>query len=134
MAVIRPFQGLRYSAQAGPIDSLTAPPYDVLSPAERDDYSVRNPHNVVRLTLPDQEPDDRSKFVKYARSAALLSEWRRDGSLLVEGEPAIYRYIQSFTLPQSGDTLVRTSFIALLKTEPYDKGVVLPHENSLPEA
>ena len=68
MAAIRPFQGLRYSAQAGPLDSLTAPPYDVLSPAERDGYAVRNPHNVVHLTLPVSEEDDRSKFVKYARS------------------------------------------------------------------
>jgi uncharacterized protein (DUF1015 family) len=133
MAVIRPFQGLRYSAQAGLLDSLTAPPYDVLSPAQRDEYAVRNPHNVVHLTLPESQPDDRSKFVKYARSAALLSEWRRDGALLIEEEPAIYRYEQTFTLHRSGDALRRTSFIALLKTEPYEAGVVLPHEQTFPK-
>jgi uncharacterized protein (DUF1015 family) len=133
MAVIRPFQGLRYSSAAGDIDSLTAPPYDVLSPAQRDDYAARNKHNIVHLTLPEQEADDRSKFVKYARSAARLAEWRRDGGLVLEEAPTIYRYTQVFSVPRMGEHFVRTSIIALIKIEPYDKGVVLPHEQTFPK-
>ena len=128
MAVIRPFTGLRYSAAAGPIDSLTAPPYDVLTPAQRDEYSVRNPHNIVHLTLPEHEVDDRSKFVKYARSAARLAEWRRDGSLAPEPQPAFYRYTQTFHTHRPDRNYVRTAIIALIKLEPYENGVVLPHE------
>lgn len=133
MAAIRPFRGLRYRADAGSLDSLVAPPYDVLSPAERDGYSVRNPYNVVHLTLPEHKPDDRSKFVKYARSAALLSEWRREGILDAEGTPAFYRYSQSFQIPHTPEALTRTAVIALIKTEPYEKGVVLPHEQTFPK-
>jgi len=133
MAVIRPFQGLRYSVEAGALNTLTAPPYDVLSDEQRDGYAVRNEYNVVHLTLPESKPDDRSKFVKYARSAALLSEWRRQGTLLLENKPAIYRYEQRFSVPHIGEELVRTSIIALLKTEPYEKGVVLPHEQTFPK-
>ena len=133
MAVIRPFRGLRYSAEAGPIDALTAPPYDVLSPAQRDEYAVRNPHNVVHLTLPEQQPDDRSKYVKYARSAARLAEWRRDGSLVAEEFPAIYRYTQTFQANRPPETYSRTAIVALIKVEPYSKGVVLPHEQTFPK-
>ncbi len=133
MAVIRPFRGLRYSAAAGPIDSLTAPPYDVLTPAKRDEFSVRSPHNVVHLTLPEHEADDRSKFVKYARSAARLAEWRRDGSLAEEPQPAIYRYTQTFHSHRPERDFVRTSIIALIKLEPYANGVVLPHEQTFPK-
>ncbi len=133
MAVIRPFMGLRYSAAAGPIDALTAPPYDVLSPAQRDEYAVRNPHNIVHLTLPEHQVDDRSKFVKYARSAALLAEWRRDGSLAVEPHPAIYRYTQTFHSDRPGQGSSRTAIIALIKLEPYENGVVLPHEQTFPK-
>lgn len=133
MAVIRPFQGLRYSVEAGPLGTLTAPPYDVLDDVERTSYGARSPHNVVHLTLPESLPDDRSKYVKYARSAALLGEWRRDGTFLLEPKPAIYRYEQRFTVPGFPEDLVRTSIIALLKTEPYDKGVVLPHEQTFPK-
>jgi uncharacterized protein (DUF1015 family) len=115
------------------LDSLVAPPYDVLSPAERDGYAARNEHNVVRLTLPEQHADDRSKYVKYLRSAATLAEWRRDGTLVLEDEPSIYRYVQSFKLPHIDEAYHRTSFICLIKVEPYEKGVVLPHEQTFPK-
>jgi uncharacterized protein (DUF1015 family) len=133
MAVIRPFQGLRFSADAGSIDALTAPPYDVLSPAQREEYAVRNPHNVVALTLPEAQTDDRSKYVKYARSAARLAEWRRDGTLVAEPRPAFYRYTQSFQTHRPAATFTRTAVIALIKVEPYANGVVLPHEQTFPK-
>ena len=68
MAEIRPFRGLRYSAAAGPLEDLVAPPYDVLSPEERNALAAKNPRNIVHVTLPEELPDDRSKMVKYARS------------------------------------------------------------------
>lgn len=132
MAAIRPFQGLRYSAEAGPLGVLTAPPYDVISGQDRISFGMRSEHNVVHLTLPEQLPDDRSKFVKYARSSAALAEWRRDRTLLLEEKPAIYRYTQRFHIPRHGE-LTRTSIIALIKTEPYSAGVVLPHEQTFPK-
>lgn len=132
MASIRPLRGLRYSASDN-LDSLIAPPYDVLSPAERDAYAAKDPHNVVHLTLPEARPDDRSKFVKYARSAAALAEWRREGALKPEEKPAIYRYRQRFVVPGTHKELERTAFIALLKLEPFEAGVVLPHEFTFPK-
>ncbi|HVT12793.1 MAG TPA: DUF1015 domain-containing protein [Fimbriimonadaceae bacterium] len=133
MATIRPFRGLRYTSKAGRLDKLTAPPYDVLTPAERDGYAARNPHNVVHLTLPESQPDDRSKYIKYARSGALLAEWRREEVLAPEPAPAFYRYVQRYDIPGTPETLERTALIALIKTEPYDKGVVLPHEQTFPK-
>ncbi|HTQ11151.1 MAG TPA: DUF1015 domain-containing protein [Fimbriimonadaceae bacterium] len=133
MATIRPFRGLRYTAHAGSLGQLTAPPYDVLSPSQRDEYAARSPFNVVYLTLPESQPDDRSKYVKYARSAARLAEWRREQVLRPEPEPAFYRYAQRFRIPGTPDSFERTAVIALIKTEPYEKGVVLPHEQTFPK-
>ncbi len=133
MASIRPFLGLRYASDCGPLDGLTAPPYDVLSSEQRDQYAARNNHNVVHLTLPEQKEDDRSKYVKYLRSSALLTEWRKSGALELESSPAFYRYIQHFTIPGSPVPLVRTSIITLIKVEPYENGVVLPHEQTFPK-
>lgn len=133
MAVIRPFTGLRFSPSVGSLDTVVAPPYDVISPAERDDLAGRNPHNVVQLTLPESNPDDRSKFVKYMRSASRLADWKREGALVPEPRPALYRYRQTFTIPGIGDAITRTALIALIKVEPYDKGVVLPHEQTFPK-
>jgi uncharacterized protein (DUF1015 family) len=133
MAVIRPFSGLRYTPAAGPLEALVAPPYDVISPDEREEFVHRSEHNVVHLTLPEQKDDDRSKFVKYARSAAALAEWRREGLIAAEKVPAFYRYTQTFTIPGSLAPHVRNALIALIKVEPYEKGVVLPHEQTFPK-
>lgn len=134
MAEIRPFKGLRYNGEAEPLDLLVAPPYDVLKPEERDAYAAKSPHNIVHMTLPESKSNDRSKYVKYARSAALLSEWRQSGKLKPESQPAFYRYTQTFDVPSLGLTGVkRTAVIALIKTEPYEKGVVLPHEQTFPK-
>src|SRR5579871_2374716 len=110
MAQIRPFSGLRYQPSAGSLDDLTAPPYDVISSEQRIELAARSPHNVVHLTLPEALEGDRSKFVKYARSAATLTQWRKEGVLAPEAHPAIYRYTQGFRLPHSPDHLSRTSF------------------------
>lgn len=132
MAHLRPFHGLRFSRSAGSLDQLVAPPYDVLSAEERDAYAAKNAANVVWLTLPEQLPDDRSKFVKYARSASRLEQWVQAGTLNKEAEPTFYRYIQTFDLPH-GERVTRQSVIALIKVEPYEKGVVLPHEQTFPK-
>lgn len=133
MATIRPFLGLRYSAQAGALDDLVAPPYDVLSQAQRDALAAKNENNIVALTLPEQNKDDRSKYIKYARSSARLEAMKRDGVLVKEAKPAFYRYRQTFTIPGSTTPFERLSLIVTLKVEPYEKNVVLPHEQTFPK-
>ncbi len=133
MATVRPFRGLRFSASAGDPNQLVAPPYDVISPEQRQDLAASNDHNVVHLTLPVQNSDDRSKFVKYARSASALEEWRREGFLKRDEEPSFYRYIQTFPLPGFGMPIDRMALITTIKVEPYEEGVVLPHEQTFPK-
>lgn len=133
MAVLRPFRGLRFSSSAGDLAELVAPPYDVISPDERQALFGHNQHNVVALTLPEQNPDDRSKFVKYARSAARLEQWRNEGVLALESKPAFYRYTQTFSVPGSDQQFERMCLMATIKVEPYEAGVVLPHEQTFPK-
>ncbi len=133
MATVRPFRGLRFDGAAGALSDIVAPPYDVISPEQREALAEKSPYNVVRLTLPEQETDDRSKFVKYARSAARLQEWRREGVLRAEESPAYYRYTQTFAVPGAGQVCSRTKLVTTIKVEPYSNGVVLPHEQTFPK-
>lgn len=132
MADIRPLRGTRYTSKAGELAQLVAPPYDVISPAEREQLASQNPHNVVLLTLPESEDGDRSKFVKYARSSSRLENWVNEGIMSPDPQPCFYRYLQTFTMPD-GARIQRQSLIALIKVEPYEKGVVLPHEQTFPK-
>ena len=119
MAVVKPFCALRYDeATAGPLETLVAPPYDVISPEQREELRGRSPHNVVRLTLPDSE----------AEAARELEDWRETG-VLVEEPPAVWALEQDYVGP---DGIARTRFgiVGSLKVEPYETGTVLPHERT----
>ena len=86
MAEIAPFRGLRYDLS--PVDdpaTLLAPPYDVVSEAERTALEARNPHNVIRLELPRGEGD-----AKYGAARKLLDAWLAEGILRLDERPALY--------------------------------------------
>ena len=119
MAVVKPFRALRYDeAAAGPLETLVAPPYDVISPEQREEFRARSPYNVVRLTLPDSEEE----------AARELEEWRSEG-ILVEEPPAVWALEQEYVGPD-GVARRRFGIVASLKVEPYATGTVLPHEKT----
>ena len=119
MAEIKPFRALRYDAgRVGPLEGLVAPPYDVIGAEERSDYLARSPYNVVHLTLPDSEEE----------AGAALRSWRGEG-VLVEEEPAFWALSQDYVGPD-GVARTRTGLVTALKLEPYDAGIVLPHERT----
>jgi len=119
VAEVKPFRAVRYGGSAGPLDSLVAPPYDVISPAEREELAARSPHNVVHLTLPASE----------AEAGRLWREWRADGTLAEEGEPGFWWLSQDYVGPD-GVARTREGLVAALRAEPYENRVVLPHERT----
>ena len=124
MADIAPLRPLRYNASD--LAPLVAPPYDVISPAERAELMARSPHNVVRLILPDGEGD-----AKYGHAATLLGAWRNEAVLTRDETPAFYRYQQTFTPPGGGAARTRRGFLALVRLVPFSERIVLPHERTL---
>jgi uncharacterized protein (DUF1015 family) len=120
VAELKPFRALRYDERrAGPLADLVAPPYDVLSAAERDEYAAKSPYNVVHLTVPDDE----------AEAARLYAEWQRDGVLVPEPEPTYWWLAQDYVGPD-GVARTREGIVASLRAEPYENQVVLPHERT----
>jgi uncharacterized protein (DUF1015 family) len=120
VADVRPFRAERYDeAKAGPLEQLVAPPYDVISSADREQYLVRSPYNVVHLTLPDDEE----------KAARELADWRAQGVLARDAEPSVWLLSQDYIGPD-GVQRTRSGLVASLRAEPYDRGVVLPHERT----
>ena len=119
MAELKPFRALRYdTGEAGPLESLVAPPYDVIDTAQREDLLAKSPHNVVHLTLPDSEEDAGRAF----------REWREEGILVAE-EPGFWALAQDYVGPD-GVARTRTGLAGSLRIEPYEAGTVLPHERT----
>lgn len=125
MAEIAPFRGILYdTSKAGPAEKVLAPPYDVISPSEREALAAQSPYNCVRLILPEGDGDE-----KYARAARELGTWLEKGVLKRDDQPALYRYAQTFTA--EGQTATRRGFICRIRLARFDEGVVLPHERTL---
>jgi len=126
MADIAPLTPLRYDLAKVALEKVVAPPYDVISPVEREELAARDPYNVVKLILPEGEGD-----AKYARARDLFFAWRTDGVLVRDQEPAFYRYDQTFTPPGGGKAVTRRGFLGLVKIVPLDQKIVMPHERTL---
>jgi uncharacterized protein (DUF1015 family) len=92
-----------------------SPPYDVIAPDEVEKYEARSPHNIIRLIRPGSD---------YAGAGRRLNEWIASG-VLRSDEPSMYVHEVE---TQGGMT--RRDLIAALRLEPYDNGVVLPHERT----
>ena len=131
MAQIYAFQPYRYTEKAGPPEYLLTQPYDKITPAMRSRYLGLSPHNLVRIILGERTAADSESNNVYTRAACHLEEWIDAGILARDGEPGVFPYFQEFTVPDTGERLVRKGFIALGAVEDYSNGVVHRHEQTL---
>lgn len=118
MGLVQPFRALRYDQEvAGPLDRLIAPPWDVISKEDGDRLAAASPYNAIRLIRP-REP---------AEAGRRLVEWTAAGVLRREERPAVWRLEEEFVGPD-GVARVRHGLVVRIGLEPFDAGVVLPHE------
>ncbi len=122
--LFEPFAGLRYDP-AIPLDRVIAPPYDVVDAAERAVLAGRHLANAIHVELPVDDP--RTGLDRYQSAAALLTRWRAEGILQLDGAPAFYAY--RMTVPGGRTT---TGVIGALGCDPAG-GDVLPHEQTMPK-
>ena len=125
-----PFRGLRYNAtQVEGIANVIAPPYDVIKPEEQVALEARHPANIIRLILSQPLDDDTDDANQYTRAGGLMNQWITDGTLVQDASPRYYIYDQSFSAPD-GKHYTRRALIGLVKLEPFENRVVLPHERT----
>jgi len=125
-ANVQAFRGIRYNREKAPdLDAVVAPPYDVISPEQKESFLARDPSNVVRLILPD-EAGGRDK---YSQADHLLHEWLEEGILLHDEQPSMYVCAQEYEV--GGDMIRRIGLTCLVRLEDYGSGMILPHERVL---
>ena len=132
MAEVVPFHGLRYDeAKAGQLADLVCPPYDVIGDAERDALYARSEHNFVRVEHGKPEPGDDPVDNRYSRAKASVDAWLERGVLRVDPTPAFYLYDHYFEL--GGQRLRRRGFLGALRLYQMGRGIVRPHEQTIPK-
>ncbi|WP_405941441.1 DUF1015 family protein [Streptomyces sp. NBC_00207] len=120
-----PFHGLRYVPErVGSLAAVTSPPYDVVvRPDGVDHLESADPHNIVRLILPQAG----TPAARNEQAARTLHDWLSEGILSADPEPALYVYEQR----KAG--LLQRGVIGALALSTADAGIVLPHEDVMPD-
>jgi uncharacterized protein (DUF1015 family) len=117
-----PFHALRFapSVPAEDLSTRCSPPYDVIEPEARAALLASDPHNAVRLILPD----------RYDTAARLFQEWQDDGTVVTDEQRTFSIYRMTYT-DDDGHERSTTGVIGALA---LDHEGVLPHERTLPKA
>ncbi|MGW8324761.1 MAG: DUF1015 domain-containing protein [Desulfobacterales bacterium] len=129
MAEVIPFRGVLYNPRK--IDDMAdvvAPPFDVISEQEQIQFHERHPQNIIRLTLGKITENDTPTDNRYTRAAECFKRWFVDDIILLDKDPAFYLTSMEFSF--EGNRVTRYGLIALIRLEPFEKGIVLPHERT----
>jgi uncharacterized protein (DUF1015 family) len=133
LAEIRPFRGTYYHKPAvKDLAAVICPPYDIISPQQREELYQRSEFNFVRVEYERELPQDNDTHNKYTRAAATLHKWLKQGVLKAGETPAIYLHDHHFTY--QGKKYRRRGLTCLVKLEEWSRMVVRPHEGTLARA
>lgn len=129
MAKIIPFKGILYNPdKTQNLADIIAPPFDVISEEEQENYHRIHRQNMIWLTLGRTTENDTNGDNRYTRAAAYLKTWLAEDILVQDKKPAFY--LTSHQFPHGNKTVTRYGLIALVGLVPFEEGVVLPHEKT----
>lgn len=127
MPRFEPFRALRYANVE--LDLVTAPPYDVLSPLDRQQLGERHPHNIVHIDVPLEADGSR----RYELAGQVLTQWISSGVLVQDEAPSFTIYRMTFN-DEAGTPRTTCGVIGALEVIDEGAGGVLPHERTTPKA
>jgi uncharacterized protein (DUF1015 family) len=128
MPAVFPFEGLTYDpALTGPLEAVTAPPYDVISDERRRGFLAASPFSVVHLDLAEGTEDPQDPASRYSRAADLMRLWTHQGVLVRNSTAGYYAYEMR---PASGRPNRVRGVMCAMELEDWG-GDVIPHERTM---
>ena len=125
MAEVKAFKALRFTAKSGDISKNVCPPYDIISEEERLAFIDESKNNIIRLEKPVGED-------AYENAKKLYLEWSENGIIDCDEKKGMYVYEEEFEA--LGNTYKIRGIFVRVRLEEFEKGVVLPHEETLSKA
>jgi len=125
---IRAFKGWRFAPEQGAdISGFIAPPYDVLTAADKQALLDNCDKNIVGVDLPFVPPKRVGPDEVYAAAAETIAQWQASGLLTQDDAPCLYVYEQSYQW--AGKSYTRRAMLCGVRAT--ELGVdVIPHEHT----
>ena len=136
---MRPFRALTYSSpDPAHLARVTSPAYDLVTAEGRDRLAGSDPHNIVRLILPQVDDAAAPASVPVpggpppwaSHAARTLGDWEDEGVLVRDDAPALWVY----ELQPPRDELATVGWLAAVGIPGPGSAAVLPHEDTFPIA
>ncbi len=136
---MRPFRALTYaSPDPAHLARVSSPAYDLVTADGRERLARSDPHNIVRLILPQVDapgadilPTPAGAAPSWADQAArTLRAWEDDGILVRDQAPALWAY----ELRPPGGDAATVGWLAAVGIPVPGSSAVLPHEDTFPVA
>lgn len=125
MAEIVPFRGILYNMDRLEGGDVVSPPYDIITPSEREALYKKSPFNIVRIDSGEELEGDSEEENKYLRAQKHLSEWLKEGILVKDDTPSFYAYEMRYEM--QGKMKSTLGFFGLVRLEELGRGIY-PHE------
>jgi uncharacterized protein (DUF1015 family) len=131
LTCLRPLRGIRYNPEHVRLGGVLAPPYDVISPAQREELYGRDLRNVARIDFGLPYPEDVAEQSDvYTRAAAHLQSWLELGILVRDEQPGLYLVAHEF-VAADGTSRRRLGLMGRVPALPWERSEVRPHELTL---
>jgi len=127
--IVKSFKGITYNPEKVKIENVVTPPYDVISKDEQEEFYKKDEHNIIRLILGKDYPDDNKGNNRYIRARKTFEKWILEKILIQDNTDNLYYLEEEFEF--TGKKIVRKGFIGILKLEEFEKGNIVPHERTL---
>jgi len=126
MAEVIPFKGILYNPQKVDATSVTAPPYDIVTPELKEILYRRSPYNIIRIDFGKDNAEDNEKENRYTRASRWLNEWIEQGILIRDSGASFYCYEAEYKI--NGQDKRLRGFLGAVKLEELGSGKIHPHE------
>lgn len=136
---VRPFRALTYSSpDPAHLARVSSPAYDLVTADGRDRLADADPHNIVRLILPQLDgsaapvppPGAGDPPPWAAQATRTLRAWQTEGVLVRDDVPALWVY----ELAPPGGEAATVGWLAAVGIPGPGSPAVLPHEDTFPAA
>jgi uncharacterized protein (DUF1015 family) len=127
MPKVTAFNGLLFNPARVSAGDVIAPPYDIISPEQKEALYAKSPYNIVRIDFGKETAEDTATSSKYTRAGTLLDEWIAQKILVRDSEPAFYAYTMDYTTMGVKKSL--KGVLCLVQIVELGKGV-WPHEET----
>lgn len=131
MKRVTPFQGILYNPSKVSGEEVIAPPYDIITPEQKELLYGKSPYNIVRIDFGKEEAGDSDSQNKYSRARDLMDAWMSEGVLVRDERPSYYVYEVDYEI--YGERKRLRGIFALVKIEELGKSIY-PHEETRKKA